>query len=248
MKKYLDSKYQEYLSDKRVAIVGPASYLLGLNIGKTIDSYDIIVRVNRGLDVITLYSDDIGTKTNILYNCGVKNFDNGGDLDLEFYKSKGVEWISTIPGSDYYGNCYDNSLNKSVDMDFIKSAKKEFRFHLMDWHNYSSLNKTVKCRANTGFSAIFDLLVHQVSELFICGYSFYLDAFIKGYKKECKRHEEKFAKECFNSKRHIQPNQWLHLKEVFCRDERVTVDPVLDKILNMNKLCREEFKEFIYTD
>ena len=51
----INKKYQNYLSGKRVALVGPAAYLTKLNTGKYIDSFDIVVRVNRGTEVIDKY-------------------------------------------------------------------------------------------------------------------------------------------------------------------------------------------------
>jgi len=245
---YLDEDYLSYISNKKVALVGPASYLNTLNIGKLIDSYDIVVRVNRGLDVISNYPENVGTKTDILYNCGIKKMDNGGDLNIEFYKSQGVKWISTIPYSDYNGNCHNNSLHSMVDKNFIDEAKANFNFHLMDWHNYSHINKHVKCRSNTGFAAIFDLLNHKPSELFICGYSFYLDSFIKGYKDGCDRDEEEFAKQCFVSKRHVQPSQWGYLKKIFSKEKKLTADSVLSQILKMENFSREEFTQIIHTN
>jgi hypothetical protein len=245
MEQYLDQNYLDYICDKKVALVGPAEYLTKLKLGNLIDDYDIVVRVNRGLEVISAYPESVGVKTNILYNCLLNKLDNGGNLDINFFKSKGVEWISTIPYSDYNGNCRDNSLHPMADSIFANKAKAVFNFHLMDWHDYSYINKNVKCRANTGFSAIFDLLNHKPSELFICGYSFYLDSFQKGYKKGCERDEHSFAKDCFKSKRHIQPNQWNYLKEIFNNTKNIKVDPILDKILKMKNLSHEEFKKIL---
>ena len=42
----------------------------------------------------------------------------------------------------------------------------------MDFRDYSKINKRVDCRANTGFAAIFDLLNHDISKLYITGYNF----------------------------------------------------------------------------
>ena len=248
MKEYLDEDYASFLENKTVALVGPASYLTKLEIGDLINSYDIVVRVNRGLELIKDYEKNLGSRTDILYNCGIKSPDNGGSLDCEFYKQKGVKWISTIPHSDYNGKCTANNLNPMVDEKFIKQSRKDFSFHLMDWHLYSDLNKKVKCRSNTGFAAIFDLLNHNPKSLLICGYSFYLDSFAKGYKKGCKWSEEKFSKECFVSKRHIQPNQWKVLKDFYEEDERIHTDSVLEKILQMESLRREQFKKIIHSN
>ena len=55
--------------------------------------------------------------------------------------------------------------------------------------------------------------------------------------------EEAFAKECFVSKRHNQNNQWGFLKEQ--KSSRLRFDPVLEFILGMETLSREEFKNGI---
>ena len=88
-------------------------------------------------------------------------------------------------------------------------------------------------------AAIFDILLHDAASLFVTGFSFYLDSFIKGYKKNSKRSEEQFAKECFVSKRHNQNNQWNYLKE---HKSLIETDEVLAYILNMERLSREDFE------
>jgi len=61
----IDKNYQNYLSGKRVALIGPAEYLTKLDTGKYIDSFDIVVRVNRGTEVIDKYFNSIGKRTDI---------------------------------------------------------------------------------------------------------------------------------------------------------------------------------------
>ena len=45
-------------------------------------------------------------------------------------------------------------------------------------------------------------------------------------------------KECFVSKRHKQEPQWKYLKEIYETDKRIEVDEILQKILAMDKLSR----------
>jgi hypothetical protein len=106
------------------------------------------------------------------------------------------------------------------------------------------LNKKIQCRANTGFSAIFDLLENQAKEIFITGFSFYLDSFVKGYKKGSNRSEKEFANECFNSKRHNQKNQWSFLKS-HKNNPKLVFDPVLKEILNLKNLDKNEFVKIL---
>ena len=63
-----DPEYYKFLYNKRVAIVGPSINTLNSNQGKNIDSYDIVVRLNKSLPIPKNKVKDIGYKTDILYN------------------------------------------------------------------------------------------------------------------------------------------------------------------------------------
>lgn len=231
--------YFDFLNGKRVAIVGPASYLKHLDTGPFIDSFDVVVRINRGTELINAYSNSIGRRTDILYNCLIKSPDNGGDLNIKRYHAHGIQWVSTIPGSDINGVCKSQRLHKMVSRIDVFKIKRNFKFHIMDHKEYSMLNIQIESRANTGFAAIFDLLSHGVAELYVTGFSFYLDSFMAGYKQGCTRDEQEFARQCYISERHKQKPQWRYLKRTFNSDERLKADPVLMKILDLNELSRD---------
>ena len=129
----LDKKYYDYLKGKSVAIIGPAAYLTQLKTGPYIDSFDVVVRINRGTELTNLYAESIGTRTDILYNCLIKSPDNGGDLDTVKFQSAGVEWISTIPNSDINGFSRSNRLHKMVSRFTVFKLKRKFNFHIMDF-------------------------------------------------------------------------------------------------------------------
>ena len=233
------NNYHKYIEGKSVALVGPAEYLTKTSNGKIIDGFEIVVRINRGLELIEQYSESIGTRTDILYNCMIKSPDNGGNLSVREYKKHGVEWISTVPGSDSSGNCYSNVLHPMVKRFDIYKMKYFFKFHVMDYKKYSALNKKVKSRANTGFSAIFDLLAHNPSQLYVTGFSFYLDNFIPGYKKGCSRNEIEFSRQCFVSERHKQQPQWQLLKDTYNENDKIVFDNTLERILSLDNFSRE---------
>mgnify|MGYP003635231008 FL=1 len=67
----LDS-IKSFCLDKKIIIVGNSSRLLGSNYARVIDSYDIVVRINRGYQQGNLYTKMIGSKTTIL-SVGVKS-------------------------------------------------------------------------------------------------------------------------------------------------------------------------------
>lgn len=243
----IDKSFQSYLQNKSVALVGPANYLTKLSLGKVIDDYDVVVRINRGMQNFDKLKNHIGKKTNILYNCLIEHPDNGGKIDVQFLKKHKVKWICTIPTSDQHGKSVSNKLHPMVKWRTIFKVKIFFNFHVFNPKSYSTLNEKVKSRANTGFSAIFDLLEFNISKLFITGFSFYLDDFIDGYKDGCERSSKEFSLHCFNSKRHNQFNQWSFLKETVKKDNRIITDKVLSKILLMDNLDRKEFEKIVRT-
>lgn len=242
MNAYLDKHFLDYISNKKVALIGPASYLLNHKMGSLIDSYDIIVRVGRSMEILQNHCESLGSKTNILYNSCIEDPNQGGDLNIDLFKSHCIEWICTIPASSYKGDCSSNNLPETVNPSSIQKIKQNFNFHLTDWRICSEVNQKIKCRGNTGFVAIFDLLYHQVKELFICGYSFYLDPYIKDYKKGCTEIEVDNVRRTLST-RHIQANHWQYLKEEFYKNSHIKVDPFLEKILNMESYSLNNFKK-----
>ena len=237
-------KFNSYLKNKTVALVGPASYLSDFELGNEINSKDIIIRINRGMELVDDNKKHIGNRTDILYNCLIENPDNGGIINIKKLKDANVKWICTIPYSSSDGKKTSRFLHPSVNLFKIFQIYFKFNFHIYNYKSYSLLNKKISSRANTGFAAIFDLLEFDLKELYITGFSFYLDSFFKGYKSGCKRNEEVFSQECFKSRRHNQKKQWEYLKNNM-DNKKLTFDPILKEILNMSKLDRNLFNAII---
>lgn len=59
-------EYKNFIENKKIAIVGPASYLEGKNMGTEIDSHDIVIRLNLGQS-LTVNKEDYGEKTDVIY-------------------------------------------------------------------------------------------------------------------------------------------------------------------------------------
>lgn len=245
-KKYFckNSKFKELIRNKRVALVGPANYLTLFNWGEIIDSYDVVARINRGMELIDSFPNALGSRTDVLYNCLIEKNDNGGVISLRNLKKNKVKWVCSHLHSDANGNVFKNKLHPEVKLLTILKLRYFLNLHIHEYENYSFLNSQIKCRANTGFSAIFDLLDNEAKEVFISGFSFFLDSFVKGYKKGSKRSEEEFAKECFMSKRHDQKNQWGFLKSQQ-NNPKLVFDPILKEILNLKNLEQGKFLEIL---
>ena len=72
------------MREKSVALVGPALYMAGIGLGNEIDSHDIVIRLNRGMESVSKYSEDVGTRTDILYSCLIEKKANAGIIDIDY--------------------------------------------------------------------------------------------------------------------------------------------------------------------
>lgn len=235
------------LNNKVVSIVGPAKYMTDSGLGEEIDKSDTIVRINRSYESIEKYSQDIGSKTDILYSCLIEKPANAGILDIDVFKNNGIKYICAPPASDMKGMSNATRLHNLIDVEKVTKISNEIPVRVVDHEFHNQLAKAVQCRPNTGFMAIYDLLRFQPKLLKIYGFSFYLDGFIKGVKEGIKEEQnktqEEFTIQCFNSKRHIQKNMWEFAKSTLLNNENVYVDNTLMEILNMKSLNRDDFEK-----
>lgn len=235
------------LKGKSVAIVGPAQYMMSSGLGKEIDSFDTIVRINRSYESINQYSADIGSRTDILYSCLIEKPANAGVLDLDVFKNYGIKYICAPPASNMKGLSSQTRLHNLIDVSKVEKISHEIPVRIVDHIFHNQLAQAVNCRPNTGFMAIYDLLRFEPRVLKIYGFSFYLDGFIKGVKdgieQEQGKTQEEFTTQCFNSKRHVQENMWNFAKNTLPENNIVEVDNILDNILKMKNLDRNAFSK-----
>ena len=81
--------------------------------------------------------------------------------------------------------------------------------------------------------------------LSIYGFSFYLDGFITGVKDGIQLSEEDFVQKCFTSKRHKQENMWVYAKNTLLSNQKVCVDPILNKILNLKIFSKDNYNKLV---
>ena len=75
----MEKEFAQYLNNKRLVIVGPASYVYDIKNGNNIDSYDVVLRIKKSFPVLSEHYDYIGKKTNVLIShlkvkCGKHNY------------------------------------------------------------------------------------------------------------------------------------------------------------------------------
>ena len=237
----------EFLKNKSVALVGPAKYMSGSNYGVEIDSHDVVVRINRGIESIKSYGDDIGKRTDIYYSCLIETSQQTGKLDVvELKDDYKIKYIVAPPESDFIGMSSKTDFHSLVDKSKMESFKKHIPIRIIEHDFHTDLAREVRCKPNTGFLSIYDLLRFDIKKLSIYGFSFYLDGFLPGQKDgviyEKGYSEQEFANMGFNSKRHIQVNMWNYAKQTLRNNPKVVLDGTLTQILNLKKFNKEEFR------
>ena len=234
---------KELVEGRKVALVGPAKYMLGSESGSEIDEHDLVVRINRGPELIEEYGQDIGTRTDILYSCLIEKPENAGFYNLELFRNKyQIKQLVAPPQSDMKGISSSTKLHSMINESKVANISEHIPFRVVDHTFHNALSRKIDCRPNTGFLAMYDLLAHNPEHLTIYGFSFYLDGFIPSYKKGVESDilmtEEEFANKCFNSKRHVQENMWQYCKDNFAQKANVSLDPVLQKILDLDEFVK----------
>jgi len=235
---------------KNIALVGPAKYMQGSSYGAEIDSHDLVVRINRGIESIDQFHNDIGKRTDIYYSCLIERAQQTGKLiPVELKEHYGIKCLIAPPNSDMKGIAERTEYHNLVNKKTISEIASLMPVRIVEHDFHTALAKEVQCKPNTGFLAIYHLLSMNPKSLSIYGFSFYLDGFLPGqkagieYEKNCT--EQEFANMAFNSKRHVQENMWEYAKKTLLNKENIYLDPVLNKILNLEKLDRDLFKKHV---
>ena len=228
--------YYKYLYNKNVALVGPASSIIRSNSGKLIDTFDIVVRLNKSLPLPKKIMNDIGSRTDILYN-SLNQTDFPGDniINEEFFVGNRIKFLCTS---------YPNISPFNSDIrHYLEKSTCTLPFRIVDTDLYYKIKKSIRSRPNTGIMAILDLLNTQLRKLYITGMNFYKTSYYKNYQKTSNQ-----IVPYSNNNIHNQNTQVELLKFLTLTDNRIIIDRVLYKILFNNYINFFKQKKSIDND
>jgi len=216
--------YGDYMKGKKVALVVSGASLFQKGLGDLIESYDVVVRLNRALPVDPNKISDIGQRTDVLYNTLDGFPDAGGPIDGDLWKNNGVKYVcSTYPKSEYFTYPEKSShLNSILPTIWIKDEV------------YYPIREYVKFRPNSGTTALMDILSHDIAKVHLFGLDFFRTLYDPKYlqsggsKEEFERHLATNKKD-----RHDPDSQYKFFKyEVYPNDDRIEIDDYFKEILN----------------
>jgi ubiquinone/menaquinone biosynthesis C-methylase UbiE len=215
---YIDKTYHNFVKNKKVIVVGAAPHLLNSKQGNFIDSFDLVVRINKGFELTEDMQIDLGTRTDIIYSGVTTQWHIHGKIIPEELKGK-VKWICSSNISEGVGT--------KIEEKFRQRNKNLIPFHTINLQFHKKIMQKLDSYPNSGTTAILDLLLHEVKELYITGFTFFQKRkecnkiYFPGYRPETQ----------YNDPAHNAPRQLEYMKEIVKQDSRIKVDDVLHKIL-----------------
>ena len=210
--------FSNYLKDKTVALIGPAESIIGTKKGHLIDQFDIIIRLNKSLPLPKKMAEDIGSRTDILYNSlNTCDYPGQNKFNNDLLKNQGVKFLCCpYP--------FDHSIFKSDIISYIKKNKFEIPFRVISNKTFFQLENYLRTRPYTGTCAILDLLNYPIKYLYISGLDFYMTSYYSSYRRIKKSRLSNIR----NNTIHNNKPQIQYLKDIYVMDERIILDNFLD--------------------
>ena len=227
----IEEEYKSFLDDKRVALVGPSASTILSGNGPIIDSYDVVVRLNRALPIAENRINDVGIKTDVLYHSFQTTLGPEKEIDEDLWIECGVKYLCAVTHRDFGRNGLQNGVN----------AVKKYQIKWMDRDVFGRLDCHIISYANAGTWAIQDLLSYPIKELHIFGIDFMRHGYDPEYYKndpagwEMYKDIESIRKinGYHNVNGHFPDSQYQWFKNhVYGKDKRVKIEKYFEDMLN----------------
>jgi hypothetical protein len=227
--------FRGYVEGARVALVGPAPSIIGSKQGELIDSYDMVVRLNHALPVPSELTEDIGTRTDILYT--TTKIPKTLPEDPQVVLDAGVQAL-VMP---YY------EKHEAFERHVVKCRKIYAGalplFIPYSHKDYAVIEVQVGARPTIGLSAIIHLLSMNITELYVAGLTFYFKTegnaggYYEQYKDkhdygDAKADEETAFKKVINKwKVHDPAKEAAYVAHLVRKDKRLTGDAGFTEVI-----------------
>ena len=203
----VQDKLKTFIENKRIALIGPASYLVNINQGEHIDKHDVVIRFNSGIIRNEKYGDNVGMRT-----------------DIWIYNFKNLEILDKITTFPKFIFCpYPKMMIDSYAID--KKIPCDCNIEFIEPHFYEQLKKVMKFEPNTALLTILILLRQGIQSLYLSGISFLYDGY---YDKENNNTSDSKAL-VLNKQNRTDCIQIL--KKVYNANERLLLDNAMLNII-----------------
>lgn len=181
--KFQDHHYTKFLKGKSVVVVGPNTKLKGKKLGKYIDSFDVVIRMNTVFDFLPFddnFKRDFGSRTDVIYwspTC-IKTY-SGKRSTLNKLKRNKIKYICYQNGNknrEYMElpYCFPEPLQWFKDNAKRSGTNLHFAHHVTQFitDTMNANSPSLRVVPRTGYLPIFDALIHQANRVETIGLVF----------------------------------------------------------------------------
>lgn len=168
---------EEVFRNKRVAIIGAAESAFEVENAAFIESFDLVIRVNKALHTWRPdHEKYIGKRTDILFHSFFENEESGGGpINVLKFKNK--------HGLLYLVHPRNNLKGYRIHLNFYKRNMNKIRTFLLSRKTYGSMEKDFdNYIPTTGYAALFSVLNAPCKEIYITGFTFFKTPYAIGYR------------------------------------------------------------------
>ena len=213
--------YEALVKGKSLIIVGPSKTVLRKKNADFINSFDLVVRLNKILPIPYHMEQFIGYRTDILYNnCNTTDHGGENNLSINMLVNNNVRYLrASYPPIGVF--------KKDIDRFRMLNRSRGFPFGHVNTKYYNSVVKKLNTRPYTGTLAILDLLRYDIKALYITGIDFFKYNYHSSYRVLNKEDMMKTR----NGPIHKREPQINLLRQIYLTDKRIKVDDVLENVL-----------------
>lgn len=219
---------KNWFKDKRVAIVGGADSVLNKKNGAYIDDFDVVVRINRGVELIKKQQEYVGARTDVLFH---SFYDN--PKEIGWSPITGDLWNEYQVKHVVYSKNYRAVRQGIYDLLlFVRKTRGNNQFADLpkDLHT-ANMQAVAPYRPTTGFITLNTVFNCQPKELFVTGITFFQTAHNANYRTEEIEEFEKGFRTSLTS--HNPKREYEYFKELYQKNrDIIKPDEILLKLLS----------------
>lgn len=162
---------KKLIDGKRVALIGPSPHLINSKNGDFIDSFDTVIRINE-LGISKSLFGDYGSKTNVAF---LTLTEQSVPVYKKMIQELDLTSLNLIahPRDELNYNPYEKTYSKKSSSEYFKELNLDIDLFQIEKPSFEERCIYFECFPTTGSLAIYEILQHNFTELYISGFSFY---------------------------------------------------------------------------
>lgn len=206
---------EDFFRNKRVAIIGGADSVLKEKLGEYIDSFDVVVRINKGVEIIEAQSQYVGCRTDVLFHAfyDVKGDKGSSPVTIDLWSKKNVGLLIFSRNYKYDLYAANNFFN------FLRKNNNKLKYTQVPLDITCREIETFKPAApTTGLTAIDTVFKCNPSELYLTGITFFKTPHNILYRDF---NSEDFEKTFIIDKNHSADQEYQYVKKMYLENKHI---------------------------